>query len=73
MEVVIKEIETPDAREHSQNIREGMQGLIEHLRNDIEKVDDPQAKALFETSAEVLLGLTKAFSHFEEKSEKAWQ
>jgi len=35
-------------------------------------VNDPQAKALFETSAEVLLGLKKAFTDFEEKKE-AWE
>jgi hypothetical protein len=35
------------------------------LREDIDKVDEPQLKAMFETSAEVLLGLSKAFSNCE--------
>ncbi|MEX0904901.1 MAG: hypothetical protein WD604_04560 [Balneolaceae bacterium] len=71
--IVIKEMETADPAEHARNIRKGLQGMADHLRKDIEKVNDPQAKALFETSAEVLLGLTKAFAHYEEKSEAAWR
>jgi hypothetical protein len=50
-----------------------MEELINHLREDVKKVDDPQAKALFEVSAEVLEGLQRAFEHFETKSEKAWR
>ena len=34
---------------------------MDHLRQDVEKVDEPQLKAMFETSAEVLGGLIKAF------------
>ena len=46
---------------------------VTHLREDIEKVDDPQFKAMFETSAEVLGGLIKAFDDFERKNEPAWR
>jgi len=46
---------------------------IDHLRDDVTKVDDPQFKALFETSAEVLGGLVKAFNDYERKSEAAWR
>ncbi|CDN51553.1 Hypothetical protein NGAL_HAMBI2427_55670 [Neorhizobium galegae bv. orientalis] len=46
---------------------------MDHLREDIEKVDEPQLKAMFETSAEVLGGLKKAFSDYEQKNEAAWQ
>ena len=44
-----------------------------HLREDIGKVDEPQFKAMFETAAEVLGGLAKAFGDYQKKSEKAWQ
>jgi hypothetical protein len=44
-----------------------------HLREDIQKVDEPQLKAMFETSAEVLGGLAKAFSDYEKKNESAWR
>ena len=46
---------------------------VTHLREDIEKVDDPKFKAMFETSAEVLGGLIKAFDDFERKNEPAWR
>jgi hypothetical protein len=36
-------------------------------------VDEPQLKAMFETSAEVLSGLSKAFSDYERKNESAWR
>ena len=39
----------------------------------IGKVDEPQLKAMFETAAEVLGGLKKAFHDYEQKKEKAWQ
>ena len=47
--------------------------LIEHLREDVGKVAEPKAQALFETSAEVLSGLVKAFNDYEKKSEAAWR
>lgn len=62
-----------DPRYHTQNVGRMMKELVDHLREDVEKVDDPQAKALFEVSAEVLEGLQRAFAHFETKSEKAWK
>ena len=37
------------------------------------KVDEPQLKAMFETSAEVLGGLIKAFHDYEQKNESAWR
>lgn len=46
---------------------------IDHLRSDIEKVDELQRKAMFETTAEVLIGLKKAFSDYERKNESAWR
>ena len=49
------------------------QDLIDHLRSDIEKIDDPRAKAMFETSAEVFGGLQKAFRDYEQKNEPAWR
>jgi hypothetical protein len=39
--------------------------LIHHLREDVAKVNEPKAQALFETSAEVLSGLHTAFKHYE--------
>jgi hypothetical protein len=50
-----------------------LQELIDHLRSDIEKIDEPRCKAMFETSAEVLGGLKKAFEDYETKKEPAWR
>jgi len=59
--------------DHTQKIKGQFEELITHLREDIAKVDDARAKALFEVSAEVLTGLKKAFSDFEQKNEEAWK
>lgn len=69
----MKDLQTSDPREHTRNIKSAMQEMVEHLRRDIGRIDEPQAKALFETSAEVLNGLITAYSHYEEKHEKAWK
>jgi uncharacterized membrane-anchored protein YhcB (DUF1043 family) len=61
-----------DPRYHTQHMRQHLQEMIDHLRSDIDKVDEPQLKAMFETSAEVLGGLVKAFQDYEQKKEKAW-
>lgn len=62
-----------DPIRHVQNIRSMLNDVMDHAREDVGKVDDPQAEALFETTAEVLGGLIKAYDHFEKKSEEAWQ
>ena len=46
--------------------------LVDHLREDIGKVQDPKAQARFETSAEVLTGLVTAYEHYEER-QPAWR
>ena len=46
---------------------------MNHLRLNIDQVDEPQFRAMFETAAEVLGGLATAFRHYEERSERAWR
>jgi len=62
-----------DPRFHTQNMQKRLTQEVEHLRQDIETVDEPQLKAMFETSAEVLDGLIKAFRDYERKNESAWR
>jgi hypothetical protein len=62
-----------DPRHHTEKMRKTLRDVREHLRADIEKVDEPQLKAMFETSAEVIAGLEKAFRDYEQKSESAWR
>jgi len=47
--------------------------VAQHAREDVGKVDEPKAQALFETTAEVCAGLGRAFEHYEGQSEQAWQ
>ena len=58
---------------HTQNMKKRLTETQTHLREDIDKVDEPQLKAMFETSAEVLGGLIKAFGDYEKKNEAAWR
>ena len=62
-----------DPRHHTQKMLKALKEVQDHLREDITKVDEPQLKAMFETSAEVLGGLMKAFSDYEKKNEAAWR
>ena len=57
---------------HTRKMAALLKETIDHMRADIDKVDEPQFKAMFETSAEVLGGLVKAFRDYEKKNESAW-
>ncbi|HZV37522.1 MAG TPA: hypothetical protein VFF96_02115 [Pseudoxanthomonas sp.] len=62
-----------DPRHHTMKIKGMLDALTDHLREDVGKVSDPKAQALFETSAEVLTGLKAAYQHFEQRQERAWR
>jgi hypothetical protein len=62
-----------DPRHHTSNIKRMLREAMDHAREDIAKVNDPRAEALFETTAEVLSGLVTAYDHFEARSEPAWR
>jgi len=63
---------TEDPRYHTRNIKARLTEAIDHLRKDIEKVVDPKAQALVETTAEVLKGLVTSNEHYEAKR-PAWR
>jgi hypothetical protein len=62
-----------DPRHHTSNIKRMLDDTAQHVRDDVLKVRDPRAQALFETTAEVLNGLRKAYDDFERKNEPAWR
>jgi hypothetical protein len=62
-----------DPKHHVEKMEHRLQEIRDHLKEDIGKIDEPQCKAMFETAAEVLGGLTKAFHDYQQKNEKAWQ
>ena len=47
--------------------------LARNLRGDIRNTDDLQLKAVYETTAEVILGLAKTMEDFEKGVEAAWR
>jgi len=58
---------------HTEKMKQRLQETVQHLRKDIDKVDEPQLAAMFETAAEVLSGLIKAFDDYDKKNEGAWR
>jgi hypothetical protein len=67
------EVSENDPLYHTANIKGMLRDVMEHVREDVGKVDDPKARALFETTAEVLHGLITAYNHYEAGTEQAWQ
>jgi hypothetical protein len=62
-----------DPRHHTAKLKQMLTDVINHAREDINKISDPKAEALFETTAEVLIGLRKAYEDYEQKNERAWK
>ena len=62
-----------DAQHLTEKMRHAFAGLQNQLRDDVDKVDEPQLKALFEESAEVMGALAKTFEDYQRKSEPAWR
>jgi hypothetical protein len=60
------------ARYHVVKVRGLLTAVRRHCREDVAKVAEPKAQAIFETTAEVLDGLINAYSRYEtELNEKA--
>ncbi|MEH2058194.1 hypothetical protein CDG77_25435 [Nostoc sp. 'Peltigera membranacea cyanobiont' 213] len=62
-----------DPHYHTAKIKGQLNDLIAHLREDISKIEEPKAQALFETTAEVLNGLVNAYNDYDKHSEEAWK
>jgi xanthine dehydrogenase YagT iron-sulfur-binding subunit len=57
---------------HTRQIKERLDRFVADLRADVAQLSDPQARALFEVSAEVIRGLVKSFDDYERRNELAW-
>lgn len=68
-----KQFDEDDSRHHTSDMRKLLSAVIEHARRDVDEVRDPKAQALFETTAEVLTGIRKAFEDYELRNEPAWR
>jgi hypothetical protein len=62
-----------DPRHHTNKLKGMLNDTAQHAREDVGKVEDPKAQALFETTAEVLGGLITAYQHYEQRAEPAWR
>lgn len=62
-----------DPRHHTIKLRGMLADVANHAREDVGKLNEPKAQALFETITEVCLGLTKALQDYEVGNERAWQ
>lgn len=63
---------TNDPRYYAANIKRMLGDVQTHVRDDTRRAGDQQARALFETTAEVLGGLIEAYEDYERRA-PAWQ
>ena len=61
------------AKSCAARLRNSMEDLVSQLRAEVERVDEPRAQALFETTAETLRGLITAFEHYDDGRETAFR
>ena len=57
-------------RYHVVKVRGRLNAVMRHCREDIEKVAEPKARMLFETTAEMLNGLIDTYSQYETELEE---
>jgi hypothetical protein len=62
-----------DAAHITEKMRHAFDGLQHQLREDVGKVDEPELKALFEETAEVMDALARTFEDYQRKTEPAWR
>jgi hypothetical protein len=55
---------------HVVKVRGMLHAVMRHCREDIEKVAEPKAQAIFETTAGVLEGLINAYNRYERELEE---
>ncbi len=70
--MAIPKINSSDPKEHAQNVEKYISELKHHLQDDIKIISEPKAKALFETAADILDGLEKAFSDYQSENFGGW-
>lgn len=58
-----------DAHHITEKMRHAFAGLQRQLRVDVERVEEPQLKALFEESADVMGALAQTFEDYQRGSE----
>ena len=62
-----------DANHITEKMRHAFAGLQRQLREDVDRVNEPRLKALFEESAEVMGALAQTFEDYQRKGEPTWR
>jgi len=65
--------ERTSAKTSAARLRNELEDLVNQLRSEISRVNEPRAQVLFETTAEVLQGLITAFGDYDEGREAAFR
>jgi Zn-dependent oligopeptidase len=60
-------------QQHASHVASVLQQAKQECRADLQRVSDPKAQALFETTAEVIDGLGKALCDCQQGSEAIWR
>jgi hypothetical protein len=55
---------------HVVKVRGMLNAVLKHCREDIDKIAEPKAQALFETTADYLDGLINAYNRYERELEE---
>ena len=64
---------TTNSRSVLESTSNNLDELVNQVRSSIKQVQEPKAQALLETTAEVLLGLKKAYQDYGKGGEDAWK
>jgi hypothetical protein len=59
--------------QHVLDIRQRILGVVQQARASVNEVGEPRAQALFETTAEMLKGLAKAYEDYNTGTEEPWR
>ncbi|HEY3935206.1 MAG TPA: hypothetical protein VGL65_11395 [Gemmatimonadales bacterium] len=62
-----------DSRQQVAKLRDKLTETARHARDDVQRLQEPRAQALFETAAETLEGLAKACRDYDAGNEPAWR
>jgi hypothetical protein len=60
----MRDLPTTDPAPHVENVRIELHELLVHLNRDLDKIEEPRARALFACTAQVLDGLERAFQNY---------
>jgi hypothetical protein len=64
---------TSKTQQNLQSVMNKLDEVVREARAHVGTETEPKAQALFETTAEVALGLKKAYEDYAKGSENAWQ